>query len=73
MQLNKGLLSMYLCQALLQLLEIGQWMKETNIPALMEKNNANVIETVNNRLSLLESYVKLKKIYVYTHTHKSKG
>lgn len=43
-------------------------MKETNIPALMEKNNANVIETVNNRLSLLESYVKLKKIYVYTHT-----
>lgn len=70
MQLNKGLLSIYLCQALFQLLEIGQWMKETNIPALMEKNNANVIETVNNRLSLLESYVKLKKICVYTHTQK---
>lgn len=48
-------------------------MKETNIPALMEKNNAKVIEIVNNRLSLLESYVKLKKIYVYTHKSKGKG
>lgn len=40
-------------------------MKEINIPALMEKNNAKVIETVNNRLSLLEDSVKLKKIYIY--------